>query len=246
MLKIATYNIKNKSARKILRLKPTQFMMFNKNVELIKEANPDIIGLQEVTKEEYEWLEECFKGRYELYGNFRESVGITNEACPIMVKEGIGYVINYGTFSISDDINIVGKKYFGSFFPRVVTYVKFIDDLNEYFIMNTHVDNSKRIQRKTFDIGGPIEQVLDKYGSDNQIIMGDMNTAITGPLKDFCYRNSLGDAALPLGNTYKPLNMTLDHILYTDSEMNLGNTKQFSNNGSDHSLIMTEIYTKRS
>lgn len=246
MLKVATYNIKNKTADKILGSNKVQLRKFKQNIDLIKQVSPDIIGLQEVTMKEYEWLRECFEDSYEIYGNFRGSVGITNEACPIMIKKDIGYVTDYSTFSISNDINKVGKKYFGAFFPRIVTCIRFADDFDEYSIMNMHVDNSKFIQKKTFDIDGPIEQILCEHGLDNQIIMGDMNTGITGPLKDFCYRNFLRDAALPLGNTYRPLNMALDHILYADSQMSAYNVKQFSNDGSDHSLIMTEIHTKRS
>jgi len=156
-------------------------------------------------------------------------------------------LVNYGTFYISDNINKIGKKYFGAFFPRIATYIHFVDDFDEYSIINTHVDNSKIIQRKTFAMNGPIERILNVCGLDNQIIMGDMNTNVKGPLKEFCYRNFLKDAALPLGNTYKPLNMALDHILYTDdSNMNASNTRLFCNDGSDHGLIMTEIHTKRS
>lgn len=246
MLKVATYNMKNKSAYNILGLKEAWFRKFEQNIDLIRQANPDIIGLQEVTKEEYRLLEKFFDKKYKIYGGFRGSLGISDEACPIMVKEGIGHVVNYGTFSISEDINKAGKKYFGAFFPRIATYIHFVDDFDEYSIINTHIDNSKRIQCKTFDADGPIEQVLKVCGLDNQIIMGDMNTDLKGPLKEFCDRNFLKDAALPLGNTYKPLNMALDHILYNDLDINAYNTRLFSNDGSDHSLIMTEIHTKRS
>lgn len=247
MLKVATYNIKNKTADKILGSKKVQLRKFEQNIDLIKQSDPDIIGLQEVTPEEYEWLIECLGNDYEIYGDFRGSIGNTNEACPILVKKQAGDVICSKTFSISSDIDKIGKKYFGAFFPRIATYIHFVDDFDEYSIINTHVDNSRIIQKKTFDMSGPIEQILEKYGLDNQIIMGDMNTDLKGPLKQFCYRNFLEDAALPLGNTYKPLNMALDHILYTDdSNMNTCNTRLFSNDGSDHSLIMTEIHTKRS
>ena len=244
MIKVATYNIKNKTASKILRLKPTQLERFRQNVELIVKADPDIIGLQEVTKEEYEWLEEMFGKKYKIYGDFRGSIGITNEACPIMVKEASGYVTNYGTFSISDDIYKIGKKYPGAFFPRVSTFVNFIDDFDEYFVMNMHVDNSKLIQGKTFKENGAIEKIMGMACSSNKVIIGDMNTEVNGPLKDFCDRNFFSDAALDLGKTYKPLNMTLDHILYDDDELNAYDAKALSNDGSDHSLIMAKIEPK--
>ena len=244
MIKVATYNIKNKSASKILSLKPSQLERFGKNVELIAKADPDIIGLQEVTKEEYEWLKEMFQENYFICGDLRGSVGITNEACPIMVKKSKGYVTDFGTFSLSNDIYKIGKKYPLAFFPRVATYVNFIDDFDEYFIMNTHVDNSKIIQKKTFEEDGAMEKIIGFATSNNKVITGDMNAEVNGPLKDFCYRNFFSDAALDLGKTYKPLNMALDHILYDDEELNAYDAKVFSNEGSDHSLIMAKISPK--
>lgn len=246
MLKIATYNIKNKTAYKFFGGTVTQMKKFLKNVELIEQANPDIIGLQEVTKEEYALLKEFFKGTYNIYGDFRGSLGVTNESCPIMVKKTAGIVADYGTFSLSDDITKPGKKYFESIFPRIATYVHFVDDFEDYMIINTHVDNSKRIQRKTFDMRGPLEKILYLHDINNRIIIGDMNTKYDGFLEEFCLRNFLNDATIPLGNTYKRLNTSLDHILYDDSELVSYKEKVYTNTGSDHPLIMTEISKIRS
>lgn len=54
-----------------------------------KSADPDVIGLQEVTKEEYSMLRKQFERTYNIYGEFRGSFGVTNEACPIMIKNKI-------------------------------------------------------------------------------------------------------------------------------------------------------------
>lgn len=245
MIKVATYNIKNKTANKLLGSKKSLLKRFNQNIELIKQADPDIIGLQEVTKEEYQRLKEIFCGKYELYGDFRGSKGITNEACPILVKTNKGFVKDYGTFSISDDINDIGRKYFGAFFPRITTYVHYVDDYDEYCVMNIHVDNSRYIQNKTFKENGPIEKSLKLCHLKNQIVLGDMNMPIENELKKFCDRNIFSDAAEKLGNTYRPLNLALDHILYDDIEMDAFDTSEFINDGSDHSLIMTIIKPKR-
>lgn len=246
MINVATYNIKNKTAKKILGFNKVQLKCFYQNVELIKEADPDIIGLQEVTKEEYQWLKEVFCGKYELFGDFRGSKGFTNEACPIMVKVNKGYITNYGTFSISEDINDIGRKYLGAFFPRIATYVHYIDDFDEYTFINMHVDNSSFIQKRTFNENGPIEKIMSMCDSKNQILLGDMNTPVSGILKSFCDRNHLLDATGKIGNTYKTLNKAFDHILYNDDELHVLETKKYTNNGSDHSLIMTKIKSKRS
>ena len=65
-------------------------------------------------------------------------------------KQGID-VLDYKTFSLSDDIMKLGNKYKGSLFPRIATYIRFVDGEDEYSIINVHVDNVKKIQNKTFE-----------------------------------------------------------------------------------------------
>ena len=113
-LKIATYNVKNKTANKILKGHASLTNSFLMNFEIIKSADPDVIGLQEVTKEEYSMLRKQFERTYNIYGEFRGSFGVTNEACPIMIKKQDINVLDYKTFSLSDDIMKLGNKYKGS------------------------------------------------------------------------------------------------------------------------------------
>ena len=246
-MKIATFNVKNKTASKILRLKPSALERFRLNVDLIKKSDSDIIGLQEVTADEYQLLKQEFGNTYDFYGDFRKSPVFTNEACPIMVKKGLGTVTNSQTFSISNDINKIGKKYFGALFPRISTFIYFNHEKDMYVIGNMHIDNSKIIQTKTFAQNGPIQKILDKCvkKESNIILMGDMNSELSGSLYDFSYRNSLIDALEPLGKTYKPLNLSIDHILYKDDLMTSMDAKTFTNKGSDHSLIMVNINKRR-
>ena len=103
-MKIATYNVKSKTANKILKGHASLTNSFLMNFEIIKSADPDVIGLQEVTKEEYSMLRKQFERTYNIYGEFRGSFGVTNEACPIMIKKQDINVLDYKTFSLSDDI----------------------------------------------------------------------------------------------------------------------------------------------
>lgn len=245
MLKVATFNVKNKSADKLLRGRNVYMKGILNNTELIFKSSPDIIGLQEVTKDEYYWLKKYFGGTYDIYGDFRGSIGISDEACPIMIKKNKGKVIFSKTFYISDDIFKTKSKFNGAVFPRIATYVNFSDNIDNYGILNIHASNLKNIQRKTFSENGPIEKILNLFYNDKQIIMGDMNTDISGDLREFCLRNSLLDAALPLGNTYKPLNLALDHILYRDSDLSVDEVKTYKNTGSDHQLILANMIRRK-
>lgn len=247
-MKVATYNIKNKAAIKILRSEKTALELFQMNVQLIREADPDIIGLQEVTCDEYEMLIQEFKDTYDIFGDFRKSFGITNEACPIMVKKGIGKVTNSRTFSISNDTEKLGKKYFGALLPRIGVIIDLDNGIDFYRISNLHIDNFKHYQAKSFAQDGPIEQAIGKEipCDAKVIIMGDMNSEIneTRPIYDFCNRNFLVDALVSLGKTYDPLGLALDHILYEDSDMIVEGVKKYKNKGSDHCLLFANIKSK--
>ncbi len=246
-MKIATFNVKNKTAGKILKLKPSALERFRLNVDLIKKSCSDIIGLQEVTLDEYIMLKQEFESMYDFYGDFRNSIGFTNEACPIMVKKEIINVNDAKTFSLSSDINKIGKKYFGALFPRIATIVCLYDGEDNYVIVNTHVDNSKIIQSKTFALNGPLERIIQQYRKQDAkiMVMGDMNSGLNGSLYNFCYRNFFVDALSPLGKTYEPLKLSIDHILYEDDSMVSSNAKSFENKGSDHSLIMVDLNKRR-
>lgn len=242
-MKIATFNVKNKSADLILRGKSRMYQKFTFNNDLILQANPDVIGLQEVTKSQLEDLLDLFNRKYEIYGEFRHSIGITDECCPIMVKRGIGIVKNANSYSLSSNIYNIGERFSGSIFPRVATEVYVDDGIFTYHLTNTHVDNSLEAQRKTFKDNGPLEQILYGQGiieSDINIQLGDFNSEINGLLKDYCARNFLTDATESLGKTYKPLNKSIDHILYSD-DADITDLAIYRNSGSDHALIMADI-----
>ena len=245
-MKVATFNVKNKSADMILKGKKNIYKKIMLNDDLIFEADPDIIGLQEVTYDQLLDLMSIFGSRYELFGEFRHSIGMTDEACPIMVRRDLGVIQDINTYSLSSDIESVKKRFPGAFFPRVATDIYLYDETNTYHITNVHVDNSPLAQKKTFDENGPLEKILYKSEEFDNIIhiqLGDFNSEIDGDLNLYLCRNFLSDATSPLGKTYRPLNKSIDHILYSDNAV-VNDVSKYENKGSDHALLMADINPK--
>ena len=141
-MKIATFNVKNKTADLIFHGKRKLYEKYTLNAELIKKANPDIIGLQEMTKSELSYLKKAFEDEYDFYGEFRGSLGFTNECCPIMVKKDNLIILESSTLSLSNDIHILGKKYFGAMFPRICTDIYIDDGIDLYHISNVQFNNA--------------------------------------------------------------------------------------------------------
>lgn len=248
-MKIATFNVKNKTADLIFHGKNKLYKKYDLNAALIKESDPDVIGLQEVTKSELSYLKRIFENDYNFYGEFRKSFAFTNECCPIMIKkEYVDYIYYSRTYSLSDNIFNIGKKEKGAMFPRICTNIIVFDGIKDFYhINNVHVDNFPIAQRKTFEEYGTLEEII--YRNEDitpitPIILGDFNSEITGDLKYFCNRNFLDDATEVLGKTYKPLNKSIDHILVDSNEVYYFDQKEYSNEGSDHSLLMVNTRSK--
>lgn len=243
-MKVATFNIKNKTAKNIFN-SGLEYKMFLQNARAVLKADPDVIALQEVTKKEYGFLKDFFGDKYDIYGEYRGSLGASNEACPIMVKKEIGSVERSVTYSISSDINKLGKRFFGAMFPRIATDIYLNTGKERYHITNVHIDNIPFVQKRSFDENGPLEKILykDSEDSDISIQLGDFNCEIVGYLKQYCLRNDLYDLASPLGKTYKPLGKAIDHILCNDAAYG-SNAVFYDDAGSDHYLIMTDVLVK--
>ena len=248
-MKFATFNVKNKTADLIFGGKSKLYKKYDLNARLIKEADPDIIGLQEVTKSELAYLEKTFQDEYEFYGDFRKSFAFTNECCPIMVRKTYAdNIYDSHTYSLSDNIFNIGKKYKGAMFPRICTDMIIFDGIMDFYhVHNVHVDNFPMPQRKTFEEHGALEEILyrnDEITPITPIVLGDFNSEVTGDLEYFCNRNFLDDATETLGKTYKPLNKSIDHILINSDDVSYYDQTEYHNEGSDHSLLMISTGTK--
>ena len=159
MLKLMTYNIKN-------NYKEKTFKRIDKIINIIKEEDTDIIGLQEVNFKVKKYLKNNLK-EYQIFGKSRyENNKIYDEYNTILVKKNIT-VLKTETYKLYPK----HKHAFFSFFPRIATQVSIKHQNKEIHIFNTHLDVLFNYTRKKE------LEILNKKitKSENTIIMGDFN-----------------------------------------------------------------------
>ena len=241
-MKIMTYNVAHKTFKDIFFVWRNRY---KKVVDYIKKEDPDIIGLQEITKKGTRYFKKYLDG-YTLLGESRHSIIFTDEYNPLLIKNG--YIIDsYKTYSLSNDINKLGTKNSTDNFPRICVVCHISGNNKKYLIINTHIDNSTAENKKVqLDI---LKSIIDREKSKEElvILMGDFNMTVANDnLVEFskCYKDPFKD--------YKygsfcpnPKGKSLDHI-YLDSRLSYKNDKIHTDSNdesflSDHYPVSCEI-----
>lgn len=161
-----TFNIKN--SRDFSNPKNIWVNRKIKVLKIIRKYNPDIIGLQEVYKDQLDFLSDNLpEYRYEGVGR---NEGIqTGEFNPIFYREL--KIQNSGTFWLSDTPDTCSNTWGGSF--RICTWINFNYEI-PFAVYNTHLENTKStIRLKSIPV---IIKEMEKNTSDRSIILtGDFN-----------------------------------------------------------------------
>ena len=226
---------------------------------LIKNHNPDLIGLQEAemfqVKELIEMLDE-----YDWYGVSREDGKEGGESTAILYRTKRFLPEQKQTLWLSETPGIVSKGW-DAMFKRTVTIIKLKDlmSLKEFYYLNTHFDHVGENART--ESSKLLVNEIGKYTTDYPVILtGDFNytsTAdgykiITSKLFDSKYSSKTesfgGNITFNgFGNDIKPDNK-IDFIFANDKVEVLNHiidTTTF--NGlypSDHFPVITEILLK--
>jgi len=187
-LRIMTFNIRRQGKEK----EPNNLWENRKaRVEqLIRDQHPDIMGLQEPTKEQIGDLAQALK-QYAWFGTGRGSSWLgmgTDEYNPIFYNtQRFELQPEHGTFSINQSGKFEYawdyKKY--GLLPRICTWAKFKDKKtnHEFYVYNTHLDHLyPQAQRHG------LTTILNFMTKQNKqlpvILMGDFNTELTAELQD--------------------------------------------------------------
>ena len=146
-------------------------------MKTLTEAQPDIIGFQEVTWLHLNYLRERLKG-YEYVLCYRDGSPMS-EGCPIFYSGTRFTAVDKGSFWLSETPEVSSKSW-GAAFPRICTYVILEqNDGKRLAVFNTHLDHVSQEAR----ING-IRLVLEKlreYGDLPCVLMGDLNTGEATP-----------------------------------------------------------------
>ena len=140
-----------------------------KNTQQIK---PTIIGMQEVTPEQYEYCKKFLKN-YKSEITYRDN-SKQSEGCPIFYFKDFYTLISKGTFWLSETPDVISKSWDSAYY-RICTYVVLRDNSTgkEFAVFNTHLDNVSETARvNSMNLIADKVRLLGNYPT---IVMGDFN-----------------------------------------------------------------------
>ena len=138
----------------------------------IADQRPGIIGFQEATRWQYDYLVDVLTG-YDSVIDYRDK-SLMSEGCPIFYNEALYALKDKGSFWLSETPEVMSKDW-GSQCYRICSYVILTEKVSgrDFVVFNTHLDHVSDEAR----IKG-IAVVLDKiaqFGGLPSVIMGDFN-----------------------------------------------------------------------
>lgn len=141
-------------------------------MEDIASQAPGIIGFQEATVWQYDYLVETL-AQYDSVITYRDD-SVIAEGCPIFYHKDLYDLVDKGSFWLSETPEVMSKDW-GAAHYRICSYVILTEKSsgNEFVVFNTHLDHVSDEAR----IKG-IGVVLDKiaaFGGLPSVIMGDFN-----------------------------------------------------------------------
>ncbi len=133
---------------------------------------PGIIGFQEATRWQYQYMVDVLTG-YDSVIDYRDD-SLLSEGCPIFYNTSLYTLKDKGSFWLSETPEVMSKDW-GSKHYRICSYVILTDKTSnrDFVVFNTHLDHVSDEAR----IKG-IGVVLDKiaqFGGLPAVIMGDFN-----------------------------------------------------------------------
>lgn len=152
--------------------KRSWFYRANLIMDGIEEQSPGIIGFQEATSWQYDYLVEAMP-QYDSVITYRDD-SVIAEGCPIFYHTERYTLVEKGSFWLSETPEGMSKDW-GAAHYRICSYVILTDNAKgeNFVVFNTHLDHVSDEAR----ING-IGVVLDKiaaFGGLPAVIMGDLN-----------------------------------------------------------------------
>jgi len=229
-IKVMTLNVRYDNPRDSANAWPNRASIVT---SLIKSDKPDLLGMQEVLLNQYEYLDSVLAD-YASVGVGRNDGAKGGEMNPIFFKKVRYDMIRSKTFWLSETPEIPGSKAWGSSLPRIVTWMELVDKNTHVhlFYFNTHFahdSDSARIMSS-----GLLLSKVDSIASGFPfIITGDFNMLptskgyeiLTGPaesvplLKDsfgISERNPVGPMYTANGFSDKQGSGRIDYIFVRD------------------------------
>jgi endonuclease/exonuclease/phosphatase family metal-dependent hydrolase len=196
-IKVLTYNIRLATPGDA----PNTWANRNTNVyALIRQASPDVFGLQEALKEQVTDIEKAFPD-YTRVGAGRDDGKEAGEFSPLFFNLRKFTLLASGTFWLSQTPSVPGSKGWDAACNRVVTWIKLKERKSkaEFFVFCTHFDHMGEVARR--NSSKFILHAVDSLASYSPVIvLGDFNAEPDSePYKlitDYSSKTHLTDARL--------------------------------------------------
>jgi endonuclease/exonuclease/phosphatase family metal-dependent hydrolase len=168
----------------------------------IRNASPDLIGMQEVLERQLTYLDANLPGYHSL-GVGREDGKTGGEYIPILYKHDRFSLLDHGTFWLSATPADTGSVGWDAALPRICTWAKFqeVYSDSEFYFLNTHFDHMGMTAREE-----SAKVILDFINTETQglpvILTGDFNCSPEEAPYDILTGNDKGlaDACLIAGS----------------------------------------------
>ena len=192
--------------------KKTWFYRADLVIKNIVNNAPGIIGFQEVTKWQYQYLCDSLP-QYDSTITYRDTA-FNSEGCPVFYNTELYALIDQGTFWLSETPDVMSKGW-GAANYRVCGYsvLEIRETGTKFVIFNTHLDHISEAAR----ING-IKLVLEKtkeFGSYPSVLMGDFNahvgsTTYNAAVEIFDDAALMTDNSMPDSCTYQNYGLQLN------------------------------------
>jgi endonuclease/exonuclease/phosphatase family metal-dependent hydrolase len=152
----------------------------------IFDSTYDILGFQEVLKNQYDDLDRMLTG-YGHVGVGREDGKDKGEACPIFYRTDRFELLESGTIWLSPNPSDTGRAGWDAALPRIMTWAKLRDKMGDnasgnsgFFFLNTHFDHMGDTARLE-SAHRIIRFIKEKTGELPVILTGDFNCGPSQP-----------------------------------------------------------------
>jgi endonuclease/exonuclease/phosphatase family metal-dependent hydrolase len=151
--------------------------------DVIRTADPDVLGLQEALRFQIDELHEALPGYGEI-GVGRDDGRKAGEYAAILYRRDRLQVLDQGTFWLSDTPDVPGSTSWGNRITRICTWARFSDvtDGTEFMVYNVHFDHESQPSR----VRSAELLVARLRAADPKvpsIVLGDFNAGVDNPAR---------------------------------------------------------------
>lgn len=218
----------------------------------VNDANPAVVGFQEVTKWQYSFLKKTMP-LYDSVIDYRDDA-FNSEGCPVFYRRDMFEPVDKGSFWLSETPDRM-SRYEGAACYRICSFVVLKEKSSgrEFAVFNTHLDHVSD-EARIYGIGVVMDKIK-AFGSLPSVIMGDFNARedsetyknVTASFADVKYLTKTPDSGATYHNWGKEPDRTcIDYFMISETGFRVNSFRVVRDTfdgdfASDHFPILTSL-----